>query len=172
MDVSSPIPFDIEAFLAEPRRPAQVASVSRSGTPILGSFWFLFVEGRFWFSSRRETPIALAVASGAEAAVIVDEFSPPERIRQVRVRGLGGFEPHDPNRVEQMYRRYLGNDLAGWPDLFRDRPQDPTWALWTVTPTSGVVAAYPHFDEHKIRWHDLSDSPLGSSDGSVSVSSN
>jgi hypothetical protein len=62
-----------------------------------------------------------------------------------------------------MYRRYLGNDLAEWPGPFRDRPQDPAWALWTVTPTSGVVAAYPHFDEHKIRWHDLRDSPLCSS---------
>jgi pyridoxamine 5'-phosphate oxidase-like protein len=97
--VSTTFPLDIEAFLAEPLRPAQVASVNQSGTPILGSFWFLFAEGRFWFSSRPRTPLAMAVTSGAEAAVIVDEFSPPENIRQVRLRGHGGLEPHDPKRV-------------------------------------------------------------------------
>jgi hypothetical protein len=57
-------------------------------------------------------------------------------------------------------RRYLGDDLAEWPDLFRVRLQDLTWELWTVTPTSGVVVAYPHFDEHKLRWQDLRDSPI------------
>jgi Pyridoxamine 5'-phosphate oxidase len=158
--MSTPLPFDIEAFLAEPLRPAQVASVNGSGTPILGSFWFLFAEGLFWFSSRPLTPLAIAVKGGAEAAVIVDEFSPPEDIRQVRVRGRGRLEPHDPMRVEQMYRRYLGDDRAGWPDLFRIRPEDPTWALWTVTPTSGVAVAYPYFDERKVRWESLSDSPF------------
>lgn len=113
--MSTTFPFDIEAFLAEPLRPAQVASVNQSATPILGSLWFLFAEGRFWFSSRPQTPLAMAVTSGAEVAIIVDDFSPPENIRQVRVRGHGRLEQHDPKRVEEMYRRYLGDDLAEWP---------------------------------------------------------
>jgi hypothetical protein len=163
------VPFDIESFLAEPLRPAQVASVSPTGTPILGSFWFLFAEARFWFSSQPQTPLVRAVTNGAEAAVIVDEFSPPEKIQQVRVRGHGRLEPHDPERVEQMYRRYLGDHLTEWPAIFRRRPKDPAWSLWTVTPRSGVVVAYPHFTEHKLRWRDESDSPLApaSTDGSV-----
>jgi hypothetical protein len=158
--VSTTFPFDINAFLAEPLRPAQVASVNQSGTPILGSFWFQFAEGRFWFSSRPRTPIAMALTRGAEVAVIVDDFSPPESIRQVRVRGHGALQQHDSKRVEEIYRRYLGDVLADWPKLFRARLQDPAWALWTVTPTSGVVVAYPHFEEHKITWSRLSDSPL------------
>jgi hypothetical protein len=158
-------PFDIDDFLAEPLRPAQVASVSPTGTPILGSFWFLFAQGRFWFTSRPETPLVAAVTAGMEAAVIVDQFSPPEKIRQVRVRGHGRVEPHDPDRVDQVYRRYLGEDQAGWPDAFRQRANDPAWCLWTVTPTSGVAATYPHFDERKIRWHDEGTSPLSSARG-------
>src|ERR671934_2147814 len=117
-DMTMTLPFDVNAFLAEPLRPAQVASVTRSGTPILGSLWFLFAEGRFWFSSRPRTPLAMAAMSGTEVAIIVDDFSPPENIRQVRVRGYGRVEPHDPARVEEMYRRYLGDELGAWPDAF------------------------------------------------------
>jgi hypothetical protein len=90
----------------------------------------------------------------------VDEFSPPEHIRQVRVRGRAERQSHDPKRVQAIYRRYLGDDRAKWPDQFRVRPEDPTWALWTVLPSSGLVVAYPNFEEHQIRWQELRDSPL------------
>lgn len=162
-------PFDVESFLAEPLRPAQVASVTAGGTPILGSFWFVFADGLFWFSSRPRTRLVIAITGGAEAAVIVDEFEPPEKIRQVRVRGPGRLEPHDPQRVEQIYRRYLGDDLTKWPAIFRRRPHDPAWSLWTVTPTSGVIVAYPHFAESKLRWHEQRDSPFirAPTDGSL-----
>jgi hypothetical protein len=153
-------PFDVAAFLDEPRRSAQVASVSPSGTPVLGSFWFLFAHGRFWFSSRPETPLLIAVEHGAEVAVIVDDFTPPHSIRQVRIRGQGRFEPHDPRQVEQIYTRYLGTDLSDWPEIFRARLEDSDWALWTVAPTSGMVAAFPNFQVREMRWESPQDSPL------------
>jgi hypothetical protein len=153
-------PFDVAAFLDEPRRPAQVASVSPSGSPVLGSFWFLFAQSRFWFSSRRETPLPIAVAHGAEVAVIVDDFSPPTSIRQVRVRGDGHFETHDAGMVERIYRRYLGTGVEGWPEFFRDRLVDPDWGLWTVTPTSGLVVTSPDFDPREVRWEHPTHSPL------------
>ncbi len=159
-DMRANAPFDIAAFLAEPLRPAQVASVGLSGAPVLGSFWFLFGQGRFWFSSRPETPIPGAVARGADVAIIVDEFAPPQRIRQVRVRGPGRLQAHDPDQVQRIYCRYLGADLEDWPPTFRARVMDPDWALWTVTPTSGLVAAYPNFDTRELRWRHPKDSPL------------
>jgi hypothetical protein len=114
--VSIATPFDIAAFLDEPLRPAQVASVSPSGRPVLGSFWFVFAEGRFWFSSRPETPICVAVARGAEVAVIVDEFSPPDSIRQIRILGDGRLEPHDPIRCnESMADTSVPTSIAGLP---------------------------------------------------------
>jgi hypothetical protein len=153
-------PFDIAAFLDEPRRPAQVASVSPSGVPVLGSFWFLYADGRFWFSSRPETPLPSAVAHGADVAVIVDDFSPPQSIRQVRVRGRGRFEPHDADRVERVYRRYLGAQVGSWPLFFHARLTDPEFALWTVTPTTGLAVTSPAFEPLEVRWQRLEDSPL------------
>jgi hypothetical protein len=158
--MSSRAPFDIAAFLDEPRRPAQVASVSPSGAPVLGSFWFLFTQGRFWFSSRPDTPLPVAVAHGAEVAVIVDDFSPPQSIRQVRVRGHGRFEPHDAGQVERIYRRYLGAEMDFWPTFFRARLNDPDFSLWTVTPTSGLAVTSPDFEPLELRWNHPEDSPL------------
>jgi hypothetical protein len=62
--------------------------------------------------------------------------------------------------VEQIYRRYLGADVRAWPAIFRARLVDSTWALWTVTPASGLVAAYPNFDAREVRWRRPQDSPL------------
>ena len=45
--------FDATAFLKEVHRTAQVASVSESGIPLLGSLWFLYERERFWFSSAK-----------------------------------------------------------------------------------------------------------------------
>jgi hypothetical protein len=154
------MPFDVESFLNEPRRPAQVASGSPTGAPVLGSFWFLLAQGRFWFSSRPDSPLPTAVTHGADVAVLVDDVSPPESIRQLRVRGHGRFEPHDPDQVERIYKRYLGADVADWPSFFRARLVDPDWTLWTVTPVSGVVAAFPHFEVRELRWRHPQESPL------------
>jgi hypothetical protein len=153
-------PFDLAAFLSEPRRPAQAAAVSPSGAPVLGSFWFLFAQGRFWFSSRPVTPLAVAAAQGAEIAVIVDDFAPPLRIRQVRVRGRGRVEPPDVEQVERIYRRYLGDVVEQWPRSFVTRLTDPQWILWSVTPTSGLVATSPDFETRELRWEHREDSPL------------
>jgi hypothetical protein len=152
--------LEIAGFLDEPGRPAQVSSVSPSGAPVLGSFWFLFAQGRFWFSSRPTTPLPTAVAHGSEVAVIVDDFSPPQNIRQVRVRGHGRFEPHDADQVERIYRRYLGTQLDSWPPFFRARLTDPEFVLWTVTPTSGLAVSSPDFEPLEVRWQCPEDSPL------------
>ena len=153
-------PFDVASFLAEALRPAQVAAVSDSGLPVLGSLWFLYEDGRFWFSSSVETPLLRALSHGSEIAVIVDEFSPPERIRQVRVRGPGRVEPHDPQSVERIYRRYLGANLNSWPPLFRHRLTDRRFALWSVAPSSGLIAAFPDFDAREARWSAPTTGPM------------
>lgn len=159
-DVGDDLPFDVASFLDEALRPAQVAAVGASGGPVLGSLWFLYEGRRFWFSSGAGAPLPRALRRGSEVAVIVDEFSPPGRIRQVRVRGPGRVEPHDPWRVERIYRRYLGDDPSSWPPFFRDRLVDPAFVLWAVTPASGLVAAFPDFDARELRWTSPEESPL------------
>jgi len=154
------LPFKVSSFLGEALRPAQVAAVSATGLPVLGSLWCLYEDRRFWFSSGVETPLLRALSHGSEVAVIVDEFSPPERIRQVRVRGPGRVEPHDPQRVERIYRRYLSADLSSWPPFFRRRLTDRDFALWAVAPTSGLIAAFPGFDTCEVRWSAPKASPM------------
>jgi Pyridoxamine 5'-phosphate oxidase len=149
-------PFDVAGFLAEAGRMAQVAAVSPGGVPLLGSVWFRFADGRFWFSSHPSTPFAAAAGRGAAVAVLVDQFAPPDAIRQVRVRGAARVEPHDPDRVEAIYRRYLG--AGAWPEFFRTRVHDTDWTLWTVTPDSGVVTG-SGFRPTEHRWHRREEAP-------------
>jgi hypothetical protein len=152
--------MDIAGFLAETGRMAQVAAVSPRGVPLLGSVWFLFADGRFWFSSRPATPFAGAAGRGAEVAVLVDQFDPPDRIRQVRVRGRSRVEAPDPDRVRAIYRRYLGPDPAAWPPFFRDRAGSDAWLLWSVPPDSGVATVNPGFRPEETRWLTRTDAPM------------
>jgi hypothetical protein len=158
--VTSP-PFDAPAFLAEPGRPAQVAAVSAAGVPLLGSLWFAFGSGRFWFSSLAGSPLPQAAARGAPIAVLVDDFTPPHSIRQVRTRGRGQVEPHDAAAVQRIYRRYLGADTSQWPDFFRARAADSErWVLWSARPDSGLIVTSPAFAASELRWQQPADSPL------------
>jgi hypothetical protein len=156
-------PFDAAAFLDEDGRPAQVASVSASGTPLLGSLWFLFERGRFWFNSVAEAPLPRAARRGAPVAVIVDDFDPPLSIRQVRVRGRGRIEPHDADVVLRIYRRYLGPDIDSWPPFFHQRAHRVDgWVLWSVSPDTGLAVTSPRFAEENYRWDQIADAPWSS----------
>ncbi len=153
--------FDPLSFLSEPLRMAQVASVAPSGVPILGSMWFVFRDRRFWFSSPGGSPLPMAAAAGTEVAVLIDDFSPPDRIRQIRVRGAGRIEAHDRVTVERIYERYLGKVRRTWPQFFVERAGDPRWVLWSVSPDSGVAVHFPNFrsgDER--RWRRPADAPF------------
>jgi hypothetical protein len=155
-------PFAVRAYLDEDGRTAQVASVSAAGAPLLGSLWFAYVEGRFWFSSLRGSPLLVAAGSGRPVAVIVDDFNPPTSIRQVRIRGQGQVEAHDAGVVRRIYRRYLGQDIDQWPDFFRTRVTDSArWVLWSVWPDSGLVVTSPGYAEHELRWSRRDECPIG-----------
>ena len=138
--------------------------MSQSGAPLLGSLWFAFESGRFWFSSMAGSPLPRAAARGAEVAVIVDDFTPPHSIRQVRTRGRGQAEAHDAAAVQRIYRRYLGDDVSQWPEFFRARAAaSHGWVLWSAWPDSGLAVTSPGFAERPTRWDRLADSPLAGS---------
>jgi hypothetical protein len=153
--------FDVSAFLLETFRSAQVAAVSPSHAPLLGSLWYLFDNHKFWFRSPKESPLARAAERGVELAVIVDDFNPPASIRQVRVRGHGCTEPHDSAVVCRIYERYLGLDVHDWPPLFRETTGvSEGWTLWSVSPDSGMAVTSPGFVEEVYRWDDPEQAPF------------
>ena len=158
-------PSQVVEFISEDLRMAQVAAVSKSGVPLLGSLWFVFDDDRFWFSSHPSSPLVAAAARCADLAVLIDQFDPPDRIRQVRVRGAGRVEIHRPERVQQIYERYLGRDVEVWPDFFRSRVNDDSWSLWSVSPERGVATMYPDFREESTRWDCFAESPFASLHG-------
>jgi hypothetical protein len=93
--------------------------------------------------------------------VIVDDFDPPTSIRQVRVRGRGQIEPHDPAVVRRIYERYLGPDFDEWPLLFRSLiNQSDDWVLWSVYPDTGLALTAPDFVERPYRWADIENCPF------------
>jgi hypothetical protein len=148
------------ALLDEPLRLAQVAAVSPSGVPLLGSQWFVFESDRFWFTSQQGSPLVTAASAGKEVAVIVDEFRPPQ-ILQIRVRGAGSVHEHDRERLVRIYQRYLDGSIDEWPLSFPERLDDPTWLLWSVPPTSGLAVDSSGFtDQESSRWRSLAECPL------------
>lgn len=121
----------------------------------------MFENERFWFTSAQSSPLALAAARGDEIAVIVDDFSPPESIRQVRIRGRGSVERHDHRKVRRIYERYLGDQEQSWPAFFRDRVGlTRGWTLWSVDPESGIAVTSPDFFEAVYRWNRRADAPF------------
>jgi hypothetical protein len=104
--------------------------------------------------------LLLAAENGRPAAVIIDEFDPPHRIAQIRIRGAAVLEAHDPDRVYRIYRRYLGASVDAWPLSFPERLNDRSWVLWSVSPDSGLVADYRNFAGDERRWHRLTDCPF------------
>jgi hypothetical protein len=153
--------FDVDAFLKESGRCAQVASVSPSHSPLLGSLWYLFEDRKFWFSSATSSPLPRAAKRGVELAVIVDEFNPPASIRQLRVRGHGHIESHSPDVVRRIYERYLGLGIDDWPPFFRTRMGlTDGWTLWSVTPESGMAVTSPAFAEQTYRWKSPASAPF------------
>jgi len=152
--------FDVDAFLDETGRCAQVASVSPTLAPLLGSLWYLFEDGRFWFSSEESSALVRAAKRGVELAVIVDDFNPPS-IRQVRVRGHGRVESHDPDVVHRIYERYLGLVIDDWPPFFVARTGlVDGWTLWSISPESGMAVTSPSFAEEVYRWSTPDSAPF------------
>ena len=150
----------IAAFLAEPQRMAQVAAVSPQQNPLLASLWYVFDDGRFWFSSHPTSPLVAAAQRAAPVAVLIDQFAPPDHIRQVRVRGPGMIETHDASRVKRIYERYLGTDQKTWPSFFAERAEDASWVLWSVEPVSGVATTNPEYRAAETRWPSPDANPL------------
>ena len=151
-------PFDVAGWLDQPLLCASVAAVSKSGSPLLGVLWYKYEDGRLWFTTQRKHALARAIPlEGAEAAVAVELFDPPEHIEMVRISGTGREERWDEPLVTRMYSRYLTADLDTWPaGTWRERLADGLdgkYMLWTITADRGFALRYPNFGEAvELRW--------------------
>lgn len=161
--------FAIDELLALPSLMASVATVIGSGRPALSSMWFAFAERRFWFTTRdARNPFVDGACAGKPVAVMVSVFEPPKRIGLIRATGPARIEPPDRERVRAVYERYLGADLALWPEFFRERLDDSSFVLWSVHAVSGKAETFPELVEGiEYSWRE----PQSSIDGLSAVAS-
>lgn len=133
--------FDVAAFLAEPGRPAGVATVTRRGNPALATMWFVFADGRLWFHTptRAPNPFLAAIEQGREIAAMISSFDPPQDVRQVRATGPGRLEPNRPERTRAVYNRYV----TDWDTAWERQVASPDYRLWSLFPQRGMAVAYP-----------------------------
>jgi hypothetical protein len=145
--------FDVLGFLAEPLRPASVATVTRRGRSALAMMWFVLAEGRLWFHTPvgggPPSPFLRAAAEGREVAVMVATFNPPDDVRQVRVSGPARLEERDDARVRAIYDRYIDEWTPGW----HGQATSADYRLWSMRPERGMAVTYAGLADRPVfRW--------------------
>jgi len=134
--------FDVLSFLAEPGRPASVATVTGRGRPALAMMWFAVEDGQVWFHTPRDEPAPFLRAAGRNepVAVMVATFSPPDDVRQVRMTGPARLAAaRDDDRVRRIYDRYVPKWTPDW----EEQATSENYRLWSMTPERGMAVAYP-----------------------------
>jgi Pyridoxamine 5'-phosphate oxidase len=146
--------FDIFGFLGEPGHPASVATVTAGGHPALAMMWFAVEDDRLWFHSPQAgpAPFLRAAAEGAEVAVMVATFSPPDDVRQVRMTGPARLENRDEERVRRIYGRYV----PAWSPAWDRQATSASYQLWTMSPQRGMAVTYPGLADRPVfTWSEL-----------------
>jgi hypothetical protein len=133
--------FDVLSFLAEPGRPASVATITGRGRPALAMMWFAVEDGRVWFHTPRDEPAPFlrAAGRGEPVAVMVATFSPPDDVRQVRMTGTARLADTDDARVRRIYGRYVPEWTPDW----EHQATSEGYCLWSMSPDQGMAVAYP-----------------------------
>jgi hypothetical protein len=134
--------FDVLSFLAEPGRPASVATVTGRGRPALAMMWFAVEDGQVWFHTPRDEPAPFlrAAERNEPVAVMVATFSPPDDVRQVRMTGPARLAAaRDDDRVRRIYDRYVPEWTPDW----EEQATSENCRLWSMTPERGMAVAYP-----------------------------
>ena len=134
--------FDVLSFLAEPGRPASVATVTGRGRPALATMWFAVEDGEVWFHTPRDEPAPFlrAAERNEPVAAMVATFSPPDDVRQVRMTGPARLAAaRDDDRVRRIYDRYVPEWTPDW----EEQATSENYRLWSMTPERGMAVAYP-----------------------------
>jgi PPOX class probable F420-dependent enzyme len=107
-------PDEVVAFLSEPGHLLRLATVDSSGAPRVVPIWFLFADGRVWFTPRERSAWWADLQRDPRCALVVDEEPPP--YRKVVWRGAVSvdFAPGNDDAWRDRYRRiaarYVGEE--------------------------------------------------------------
>lgn len=117
-----------DAFLAEPGIIMNIATVDADGAPLVTPIWFIYEEGRIWFTPRQHSEWLRHIRHDPRVALSIDETSVPYRKVVVRGRAQIDFEVGNDDAWRDRYRRiaerYIPhNDANAYVDGTDDQPR-------------------------------------------------
>jgi len=122
-----------DTFLAELGVILHIATVASDGAPLVTPIWFVFEEGRIWFTPRQHSEWLRNIRNDNRVALSIDESTTP--YRKVVVRGCAridyevGYDEVWRDRYRRIANRYLPADGA---DAYVDGTDDQPRALCSV----------------------------------------
>jgi PPOX class probable F420-dependent enzyme len=117
-----------DAFLVQPGVIMHIATVDAGGAPLVTPIWFIFEDGRIWFTPRQHSEWLKNIRKDDRVALSIDESLFPYRKVVVRGRARVEFEIGEDDAWRDRYRRiahrYLPADQAdGYVDGTDDQPR-------------------------------------------------
>ncbi len=132
-----------DTFLAEPGMIMNIATVDTDGAPLVTPIWFVFEEGRIWFTPRQHSEWLRHLRNDKRVALSIDEAAIPYRKVVVRGRAAIDFEVGNDDAWRDRYRRiaqrYIPVDDA---NAYVDGTDDQPRALCSVVLTDAEVRSW------------------------------
>ncbi len=132
-----------DAFLAVPGTIMNIATVGADGAPLVTPIWFIYEEGRIWFTPRQHSEWLKHIRGDARVALSIDETAIPYRKVVVRGRASVDHEVGDDDAWRDRYRRiaqrYIPVDDA---NAYVDGTDDQPRALCSVTLADAEVRTW------------------------------
>jgi hypothetical protein len=94
-----------DAFLATPGMIMNIATVAHDGAPLVTPIWFIYEEGRIWFTPRQHSEWLKHIRGDARVALSIDEPVIPYRKVVVRGRAHLDYEVGSDDLWRDRYRR-------------------------------------------------------------------
>ncbi|MFT4561969.1 MAG: PPOX class probable F420-dependent enzyme [Gammaproteobacteria bacterium] len=123
-----------DTFLNEPGCIMDIATLDADGGPSVAPIWFIYEEGRIWFTPRQHSDWLKNIRKDPRVALCIDETAIP--YRKVIVRGQAtvvhevGNDDQWRDRYRRIAQRYIPLDDA---NAYVDGTDDQPRALCSVT---------------------------------------
>lgn len=122
-----------DAFLVQSGVIMHIATVDEGGAPLVTPIWFIFEEGRIWFTPRQHSEWLKNIRKDDRVALSIDESLFPYRKVVVRGRARIEFEIGADDAWRDRYRHIAHRYLpAAQADDYVDGTDDQPRALCSV----------------------------------------
>ncbi|MDA0823952.1 MAG: pyridoxamine 5'-phosphate oxidase family protein [Proteobacteria bacterium] len=132
-----------DAFLSEPGFIMDIATLDADGGPSVAPIWFIYEDGRIWFTPRQHSDWLKNIRNDPRVALCIDETEIP--YRKVVVRGQAavvhevGNDDKWRDRYRRIAQRYIPVDDA---NAYVDGTDDQPRALCSVTLSDADVKTW------------------------------